>query len=551
MYGQVDGGAYAQAALTNTHLLPGEQGHLIVRMHGGDADDRPAAPEVEGVAINFVRSESRINAERQIATDFIYRVTPANPGSYTIPPIAMRSKGNVHHTKPLRFTVHPISQLNVFPTGLGKHKVLTGWFPEKTKLYQGEKCPVTLKIYIPKRLPVALNGWGLPDPAKDNCLAWRFSLPQESDSSLVSIDGVVYRSATFNTTLSGIVPGTATFGPAPLRVIVTVSVIDPRLGPRRTTPRIKLTIPPISFEIIDLPDGAPDNFNGAIGQFAMVSHSGHIQLDAEEPTEVLLGISGRGNLDTMKAPVFNDKSWKIIDSTKVTRGKERRYINGVVTFRQLLRPKHTSTEKPPSAIPGYSLCYFDPQGKSYHTVTTEPIPVQIAPILTSSSKANNHNTPEKQGTAPEEMRGILGFITRPDTASPNKQIFYVWHLAPALLALFLLAIPIRKKVKIARIKHPNVIERERDLVCLAKENDQSNFYRIAGHFIERWLKNDSASQRLQENKQELDHVIERRDQLCFQSEKQNMVAIDAEDKKAVLDLLKRCTKLALCLLLFL
>jgi len=530
--------------------VPGEQAHLIVRMRGGEPDGRPSPPEVPDTAINFVRSITRINSNRKFSTAFLYRITPAKSGTLTIPPIALRSRGVTYYTKPLQIKVHPLSKLISLPTSLTSviknHNVLVGWFPEKTTLYQGEQCPVALKIYIPQQLPVADQGWGLPDAAKNNCLAWRFSLPQTNETSQVTIDGTSYLSSSFETTLSGIEPGTATFGPAPLRIIIRQSVIDPLRGSRIVNTPIELTVPATSFQILKLPKGAPEHFNGAVGQFNIQAFCEQTTLNENEPTELFLRISGRGSLETLRPPVLSDDSWKIIDSSKITRGKERRNIQGTVTFRQLLRPQRSTTTSIPTIIPAYKLSYFDPEDKSYHTLTTAPIPVQITPSPnTEQTPAQLTTTTEKLGTHPEEMRNILGFINRPNI-KPTQKTSNLWQIAPALIGLFLISIPLRKKIKAATTKHPDAIRKQEALAELAQEADLRNFYRKAGYFIEQWLTRNGASQT-----PDIKTIITERDNLCFQSDHTASDPIPTDRKKAIITLLNRSTKLTLFILVVL
>jgi len=520
VYGQQAGTPFAEAALTSRHIIPGESCHLIVRMRGGEADNRPIAPVVPDT---------------------------------TIPRIALRSHGVTYYTPPLKLEVHSLEQLIALPSGIGKHQINVGWFPEKPTLYQGELCPITLKLYVPPQLPVATHGWGLPDPAKDNCLAWRFSLPKTNDHGEVTINGTSYQSSTFNTTLSGLTPGTATFGPAPLRIIVRQSVIDPLHGSQLIHVPVQLTLPAITFNILPLPKDAPATFHGAVGNFSIHTDSSETTLKANDSTEVMLHIQGRGNLETIRPPEFSENNWEIIDSTKITRGEERRSIQGTVTFRQLLRPISTPTVTQPTAIPAYTLSYFDPKKKSYHTISSDPIPVQIMP--SPITPTTNRPTPEKPGRSPEEMRNILGFINHPDTPVNSSTIIpHLWHLAPALLAMIIIGIPIRKKIKSITTKHPDTLSKQETLNQLAKETDQRTFYRNAGHFIEQWLVRTNNSQPKDTTQQQLQLILDERDDRCFQPDGKNSAPpkiIDPERKKNILTLLKRCSKLTLILLIFL
>ncbi len=494
-----------------------------------------------------------LNAQRQFTTAYLFRVTPAIPGKYTLPPIAIRSRGVTHYTQPIHFQVHPLNSLFKLPTGIGNHQILTGWFPDKTTLYEKESCNISLKLYVPIQLPIALNGWGLPTPAKDNCLAWRFSFPKPHEISQVTIDGISYRTATFSTSLSGIRPGTATFGPAPMRIMVRQSVVDPLRGSRLTNTPIHLTLPATSFKILPLPKGAPPHFTGAVGQFSIQASCQKTDILENASTEVILNIRGSGNLETLHVPSFSEDTWKIIDSTKLERNTDRRAIDGTVTFRQLIRPKTNAHGALPETIPSYIFSYFDPSDHAYHTITTPPIPVHITP---SPKSEKQQKTPpavsEKLGTAPEEMRDILGFINLSDSenflkknTSHHRTFSWIWHLIPASLAFIVLITPLLKKIKTSRSRTPDAIARKKELANLSQESNLFNFYRQAGRFIEQWLSPPPA-----EMSSDLQEVLAKRDSLCFKATNEPPKEISPQQKKAILALLKRASKLCLFLILF-
>jgi len=538
LFGQGSSSPYAEASLTSRHLIPGEQTNLIISLRGAQPDHRPAAPVVANTAINFVRAITQLDTQRRLTQVFLYRLTPAKAGKYTIPPVVMTTGGKQYQSPSVTFEVHDTSQLIPLPTGISGHQLLAGWFPSKTTLYQGEQCPVTLKLYAPEVL--RLVSWGLPDPIKENCLAWRFSLPALNELGRVSINGVSHLSAKYETTLSGISAGTAIFGPSKLRIIVRQQVIDPRFGPRISDTPVELTLPASNFDILPFPEAAPSDFLGAVGDFQIRAQCSKLTLNDTDSTEVTLQVGGTGNLENIKAPVLTGDAWKIIDTSKITRGKERRYVSGVVTFRQLIRP----AKRTPLSIPPYSFSYFDPNDKSFHTLTTPAIPVSViaAPKGTAAAAAATTGIEEKSGTPPDGMRDILGFIDKPAVHHSPFTIHYslFYHLVPASIALLIIAIPIGRKIKSARIKSPDHQRKQDALAKLATSTDTRIFYRRAGRFIDQWLTPND----------ELKAILAERDEVCFLPDDVEVDNVPDERKKEIINLLKRCSKLALILLLF-
>ncbi|MFK7910061.1 MAG: hypothetical protein AB8F34_05605 [Akkermansiaceae bacterium] len=531
LHGQTNSTSYAEAYLTNKYLIPGEQTLLWVSVQGGRPDSRPLIPEVDGAVINFAQEGVRMGNNRELTQVFIYRVSAPNAGKYIIPPISLSSGGKRLLTDPLVFNVAPLSQLKSIPTGIGNNTIKIGWFPEKTTLYQGEVCPVVLKVYAPSRLRVA--NFGLPDPQKENCLAWRFSLPNRRQSSTTTIDGETHEIMRYATTLSGIAAGKATLGPSKLRLIIRERVIDPRFGPRLSEKPVHLTLPKLDFTILPLPDNAPKSFTGAIGRFQITATTDKTELKDTDSTEVILHIDGTGNLPTVKPPTLSDDTWKVIDTAKVTRGEERRFTSGRVTYRQLLRPTSGSV----TAIPYYEFSYFDPSDKKYYEINTPAIPVSI--IATNPSPAATQNESERPNTntPPEKMKDILGFIDKPASSHSTLKIknSNLWHLMPAALALLIIGYAARQRQQRKRLLNPDADEKKQALGKLAEAPDTRTFYRRAGRIIDRWHHSGAGQESLAE-------IIAERNAICFQPDGTPVPDIAPDRKTTIINLLKRSTK---------
>ena len=523
---------YAEAVLTSQNLIPGEQVNLEVRVSGLQPESRPASPEIEGVAVNYVRTITHIDAQRRLGFAFVYRLTPVKPGSYTVPPIEVPTATGALRTNTIAFTVHPLEKLLSLPSGVPNSDIKAAWFPAKTSLYQGEQCRVFLSLYVPNNIQIA--SWGYPDTTKVNCLAWRFTLNPEHRFSQVSLNNVTHKVVTYSTTLSGIQPGTATLGPSELTLYRRHTALDPRGSFVTKDTPIQLSLPAIEFEIKALPDGAPADFHGAVGDFEIDTYTEKTTFTQTDPTEVILRIAGTGNLPTINAPAFQDNRWKIIDTSKITRGEERRFITGMVTFRQLLRA--APDQELPKFIPEYSFSYFNPEREIYQTKTTAAIPVTILPTVAQAAAPS-----EDLSTRPEEMRNILGFIDRPATHHSKLKIqnSKLWHIIPVIICLLILFPLIRRKIQAARVQHPDTKRKNTALAKISENSDTRTFYRRAGRFIEQWLHTNP----------DLEKILHERDTLCFTQDTTQEDEITSERRSEIINLLKRYSKLTLILLL--
>ncbi|MGB2091830.1 MAG: BatD family protein [Akkermansiaceae bacterium] len=534
-------GVYIKSELASPYLVTGESTYLKVSIQNVRQAPRPAAPVIPNTAVNFARNMVEIDSRRRITHSYVYRLRPAKPGTYTVPPVTIFYAGRQYSSQKLQFEVVDPGELTRVSTGRAGQDVLVGWFPKKTTLYVGEQCPLTLKIYVPTSLRP--SSWGLPEPDKKNCLAWRFEAPSRDNISELVINNANYIAGPFKTTLSGISPGTATFGPTRLKIVSRQRRIDPRRGIVISDIPVGLSLPAINFDILPLPPNAPAGFNGAVGQFNLAAECKKAAIKDTDTLEVFIQVEGEGNLENIQVPELTGKGWKVIDSSKMERGGERRQARGAVTFRQILRPE--PSPELPTAIPPYALSFFNPDNKSYYTLTTSPMPVTVIDTLGNAQPADNKSpTPiDPVAQRPEQMSDILGFITQPDTATSAERssamAWRSWQLIPALLCLAIIMLPLLKKIREMRERNSGQRERKHALREIAQTTDAEDFYRRAGHFIDTWLEPDD----------ELKAVLAERDRHCFSPGDRDDKAIEEERKQQILELLKRHLQLVIVTLI--
>ena len=534
---------YLESSLASQYLVTGEQTYLKISIRNARQGSRPAAPVIANTAVNFVRNMVEMDSRRGFTQSFVYRLRPAKPGIYQVPAVKATSGGRQYTSQALSFEVRDPDELIRIPSGVAGQDVLAAWFPAKSTLYVGEQCPVTLKIYVPR----ALNptSWGMPEPEKNNCLAWRFNPPSRDSLGEVIIDNKSYISAPFQTTMSGISAGTATFGPTSLNIVSRQRRMDPRRGIVISDKSLSLELPAIDFRILPLPPGAPDGFKGAVGRFSLRAESKNATIKDTDAAEVLIRIEGEGNLENIEAPQPGGPGWKVIDSSKVERGGERRHIRGAVTFRQILRPEPSATL--PTTIPPYELSFFNPDNQSYYTLSTAAIPISVQRTLTAPPQGPTQTTspPDPETQTPEQMSDILGFIkhSQPVTSTEADKLTsylrHYWQLIPALLCLVLIAIPLSHRIKAYRQSNSGNRDRKQALKAITEATDTKTFYRRAGRFIEQWLNPD----------EELKQILAERDEHCFSADQKENTGISAERRQQITDLIKRHAKLCLILML--
>ena len=120
----------------------------------------------------------------------------------------------------------------------------------------------------------------------------------------------------------------------------------------------------------------PAGFSGGVGHFTVSASLNKTETKANDPVSVRITVSGTGNLKLVKQPQielpkdFDKYEPKVTDKTKLTTAG----IEGSMIYDILIVPRHQGHYE----IPPVSLTYFDTTSKTYRTVTSEPLTLDVA-----------------------------------------------------------------------------------------------------------------------------------------------------------------------------
>ena len=137
----------------------------------------------------------------------------------------------------------------------------------------------------------------------------------------------------------------------------------------------KIVAPGIDIEVDPLPE-RPAGFSGGVGHFTVSASLNKTETKANDPVSVRITVSGTGNLKLVKQPQielpkdFDKYEPKVTDKTKLTTAG----IEGSMIYDILIVPRHQGHYD----IPPVSLTYFDTTSKTYKTVTSEPLTLDVA-----------------------------------------------------------------------------------------------------------------------------------------------------------------------------
>ena len=387
----VAGAASFTATLDRESVTVGETATLTLKFEGGTPSSIPSPPALPNLQVSqgFLSQSfnTDFNGQSASAISQSFTLTPTQPGVYTIPGFQAEVGGQRLTTPPLKLTAVKAGATAANPGGdqLAFFKLLV----PKKEVYVGEILAVEFQVYV--REGVA-NG--------ENILQW---FEQQYGGCPLKAEGVslfktahaqrrrmragnaIYGVATLVTSLSPVKTGTVTIGSMEMNLTLQLpvgnrrrDVFDPfgMLQQYEQRP-VTLSAEPETLTVLPLPTAnVPANFNGAVGTFSMSVSAGPTNVAAGDPVTVRIQISGRGALDSLALPVQTAwQDFKTYPPTSKVDTTDALGLQGTKTFEQVVVPQSPDIK----ALPPVSFSYFDPDQKSYRTLTQPAVPLLVRP----------------------------------------------------------------------------------------------------------------------------------------------------------------------------
>lgn len=112
--------------------------------------------------------------------------------------------------------------------------------------------------------------------------------------------------------------------------------------------------------------GRPNDFSGAVGQFAMMREIETLKGEVGQPIRLMTVVTGVGNFDTLECPQISLP--QVRDYSPALRKSHQR-----MECEQILVPVLSGELE----IPGIKVSYFDPRQRKYRTATAAPIKLTV------------------------------------------------------------------------------------------------------------------------------------------------------------------------------
>lgn len=368
--------ALAQAPVTaevdRSTISTDEQLSFTISIRGDilnmPAPDLAAVTDFAVVGSSTAKQVSIINGQLTSEGQFIYRLQPLAAGKLVIPSINVEFEGQLYQTQPFEIEVLPGASpaappgqdvpLTDAPHTLSGQNFFVEAEVDKPTPYLGEQIIYTFRLYQ------AANFLGQPDYQPPAFIDFWGQTTLSQPTYRTQADGRDYLITEIRTALFPANIGPVTIAPA--KFVIPGGLFEPD---------VVLDTEPVTVNVKSWPDGAPESFNGAIGQFGMRTFLEEQEGKVNEPLSLIIEIEGAGNIEILNEPALPKlPGWRLFDSEASTTTEVRDdVVYGTRRFKRLIVPSKPGRQ----TLPSITFSYYDPQAETYQTIASDPISINI------------------------------------------------------------------------------------------------------------------------------------------------------------------------------
>lgn len=492
------------ASLDRDTITQGENATLSLAFGGGQPQNPPSPPQIANLQIAYIGPSSQfsvINGQVSSSVTYNFTIIPRQPGDYTIPAITADVGGEKLISQPLTLKVLKPSAPTPDAVNSGSQLAFLKLVLPKKEMFAGETVAAQMQVYILNRVQ-GMNGLQLTSFPAEGFSVGKMVQGQRRSTQ---IGNAVYTVIPVSFTVKALKPGTLTLGPVTASATVELpsangrrDMFDPfGMFGRNEEKQITMATDPETIQSIPLPrDNVPPGFAGAVGTYTMSLSAGPTNVAAGDPITVKIQISGRGSIDSLTLP--DQPGWhefKTYPPTTKVDLTDALGLQGAKTFEQIITPQNSDIK----ALPPVSFAFFDPDQKSYRTLTQPAVPLVVrpggstpAPTILSANRGSQDNNPPTQDIVPIKQR--LGTIAQIGSPLIEEKWFLTLQGVP-LLAFLSLVVWRRRAEHLAnnpRLRRQRKVEqivREglQQLRLLAQENKSEEFFATLSRVLQEQL----------------------------------------------------------------
>ncbi|HZR21358.1 MAG TPA: BatD family protein [Verrucomicrobiae bacterium] len=420
-------GASFTASLDRDTITLGESATLSLSFEGGSPDSVPTPPSLANLQVTEAGTSSQfkfVNGQSSSTLTHNFILTPRAPGDYMIPALSADVAGEKVSSQPLTLKVLKPSAPSTQAVNAGTELAFLKLILPRKEVYVGESFTAQLQLHVLNRVQ-GVNQIQLTAFPADG-----FSVGKlvEGQRHQVQIGNGVYTVIPVEVALKAIKAGALMVGPVTFGMVVELPSNGRQRDPfdpfgffnRGEQRQLSVATDSETVQSLMVPrEKAPASFNGAIGRFTMSMTAGPTNVAAGDPITVRVQISGRGSLDTLtlpEQPAWHD--FKTYPPTTKVETTDQLGLQGTKTFEEIVTPQSADIK----ALPPISFSFFDPDAKTFRTLTQSAIPLVVRPggasaaptVLANSQRPQDNSPPPSQDIVPNKQRlGTLAQLSPP------------------------------------------------------------------------------------------------------------------------------------------
>ncbi|MDR0228258.1 MAG: BatD family protein [Flavobacteriaceae bacterium] len=462
-------------------------------------------------------SQTWINGKRSMSKAFTYILQPKKKGKFTIGSATITIEDQVYRTQPVTITVtdainrpDPRQRVNEAQQNALDRIHLVAEL-SKNNPYLNEPVTLTYKLYF----NVGISGYrGKSFPTYDKFWTYSIEQPQQPQIKQGKYRGQDYHYVVIKQEV--LMPQeTGQLIIKPLSLIIQAEVPTGRRDffgyPEYGYMENEYSTNKLAVNVRELPEqGRPTDFNGGVGQFTFQAVPSKKEVKAGEPITLTVSVAGKGNLNlaTLPTPVAHS-ALEVYDpeySEQLNPGMFG--LQGKRTNKYTIIPQYKGTY----AIEPMSFSYFDLESKTYKTIQTDTIKINVldGPMLPTNKETKGTDTISNSEVFQKNAKKAT-VVEAYNSTYWKSTLFYVLSILPFIgIPLFVLVINQKRKlagdVTGNRLRQNNKLARK--FLSNAKKNlhDKALFYEALERCLHNFLKaklNIETSEMSNENIEEI------------------------------------------------
>ena len=412
------------ASLDRSTVSVNESATMSLKFEGGLPADVPAMPNVPGLSIASIGQSSQfnfINGQSSSILSYNFVVHAAQPGEYTIPVLSALVDGKTLTSQPLKLKVVKSGEPTPESEIIGKNAFLK-LVAAKNEVYLGEVLPLEIRLYARQG-----NIRQQPQLSQDGFTVGKMI---QQPVTKTAINNQYYSLLIYKTFVIPAKTGRLLLGPATMLLAVPhpnarVSVFGEIIDWMDAT----LTADALTIEVRPLPtNNVPADFNGAVGSYSLNLALSTNAVTVGDPITLTVQIGGHGPIESLT--LSSPEKWrdfKVYPPITKVETTDQFGLDGTKTFEQAIIPENADMKE----LPPVTFSFFDPEQKTYRTVTHPATPIMVRPGTATPAQPTIVATAAHDATEPNSKTDIVHIKSRLGTLAQIRAplIQQTWFIA--------------------------------------------------------------------------------------------------------------------------